>query len=71
MVFRNTVFMRRMIFREQNVEKTVKFALANETDIAYLNGRIKTTRIWYPQSMSMSSMFDCNFFTVNVVVHQE
>jgi hypothetical protein len=71
MMFRNTVFMGRMVFGEQNVEKTVKFALANETDIAYLYGRIKSPRIWHPQSVSMRSILDCDFFAVNVVVHVE
>ena len=63
--------MGRMIFGEQDVEKTVEFALANETDIAYLYGRIESPRIWHPQGVSMRSILDCDFFAVNVVVHVE
>ena len=72
MVFRNTeVFMGRMTIGEQNVEKTVEFALANVTDIADLYGRIKSPRIWHPQGVSMRSILDCDFFAVDVVVHVE
>jgi hypothetical protein len=52
----------------QSIEKTMEFAIAYETDIAYFYGPIRFPWAWLPERMSVRRIFDCKLLAKNVVV---
>ena len=57
-----------MVRREKSVEQAVKFALANETDVTNLNGRVLISRVRLPQGIAEGRMCDCELIAKSVIV---
>ena len=64
----NTDSMGRIIWAEQNIEKTVESSIPNETDIAYRHGGISTAWTWVPERVSKGWILDGKVMAENVVV---
>ena len=58
-----------MDFRIQGIEQAVEFALANETDVTNLNGRVLFSWARVPQGVAEIRMRDCKLSAKGVVVH--
>ena len=53
---------------KEGIEKAVKFAPPDKTDVADFNGPNRSHWTWVPQSMSIRGEGDCELFAKNVIV---
>lgn len=60
--------MGRIIWVEQNIEKTVESSVPNETDVADCHSGISTARTWFPKRVSKGRILDCKVMAENVVM---
>jgi hypothetical protein len=58
----------RIVCGKQSIEKTVEFAHAYETDVAYLHGSIWNIWTRVPQGMSVRGIPDSQLFAKDIVV---
>ena len=68
MIFWHATLMGWIVCWKQGVEKTMEFAIANETNVANLHRLIRVPWTWLPQSMSVQRIFDGKLFAKNIAV---
>ena len=64
----NTKSMGRIVWAEQNIEKTVELPFPDEADVANCHGRGSTAWTGLPKCVPVGRIFDCKVVPKNVVV---
>jgi hypothetical protein len=57
-----------IVFWKQDIEKTMEFAFAYESNVANLHRLIRVPWTWLPQSMSVQGIFDGKLFAKYIAI---
>jgi hypothetical protein len=68
MVFWHALLVGWIVCWQEGVEKTIEFACAYETDVAYLHWPVRVPWVRLPQCVSERRILDCKLFAKDVVV---
>jgi hypothetical protein len=68
MIVWHATFMGWIVFWKQDVEKTMEFAFAHETNVTNLHRLIRVPWTWLPQSKSIRGIFDGKLFAKYIEV---